>query len=261
MSCQINPLQQFVAKGDQIDNLEFGRRFAQQDRHTQQQLRAGPVEHSFLNGQQSESLLGNRFMEVQQPTPVVPTENGSSAWLNQFSGMKLEDPLEFDNEYKRLYAGYQSQQSHTIPRNVARISPSLHRSIYRQPQAPVLRKPVTSSADGHFEKAFEALERELQEDADEMMEEDGFVDNEQYEFRRIASDIVDSCSSNSGSPSPVSSKLSGSKFMSLMRGISGGLVTLNKNSGVRANELCAPDGTVIGNRYTPVNDHVHNVMD
>lgn len=222
------------------------------------------MEHTFLNGQKNDGFAGNRFLEVQQPCPVGSVESTSSAWLNQFTSMKLEDPLEFDSEYKRLYAGYQSQQQqqqqHQTRQNVAHVSPALHRSVYQH--RPVTRSPVVSVVDAHFEKEFEALERELQDNAEELEQAAGEevpVDYEQFQFQKIAGDIVDSCSSKSNSPSPVSAKLSGSKFMSLMRDISGGFVTLSKDSSMRANELRAQDGRVIGNEFMPVMDHVHNM--
>lgn len=236
MSCQSNPLQQFVGKSDRVGTAGFGARFNSQEQFPPTRS----IEHSFLNGQKNDEFLENKFLEVQQPSPVFPAESVSNVWLNQFSSMKLEDPLEFDNEYKKLYAGYQSQQTR---RNVAHVSPALHRSIYQ----PVMRDPVAN--DVHFEQEFEALERELQDDKDELLDEESPLD---YEFQKIASDIVNS---TSNSPSPVSSKLSGSKFMGLMRDISGGLVSM------RSNELRKSDGSVVGNEFTPVMDNMHKTND
>lgn len=145
--------------------------------------------------------------------------------------MRIDDPLEFSSDYKKMY------------------------SAYERP-SPIMRLPLTANSrqnynfiprDSHdvFTPEFEAVEKELEESEPASRTN---LDSEQKEFQKIANEIVESCSS--------SPKLSSSKFMGLMKGIGEGSVTLNKQHSPLATELHSPlTGQRVGNEYFPVMDH------
>lgn len=274
-SCQANPLQQFLNKGDRAHAHSHARGSGLNSGFASSPQQHPSMEQAFLNEQHTHAPVGNRFLQVQQPSPLLPSESTSSAWLNQFSTMKLEDPLEFSKDYQDLYANYESQQMQQTRQRVSNMSPTLQRTIYRQPMGSYFNVPrseisiaATPMTDAYFHDEFETLERELEEASDEIVEGSSekisssvssfSFDHEQLEFQKIASSIVDSCSSVSNSPSPVSSKLSGSKFMSLMRGISEGSVSLNRNNDAHSTEFRSSTGEIIGNEFSPVMDHTHD---
>lgn len=284
-SCHTNPLQQLIAKGDQAHTRSFASNFSHESATRQQQQHLS-AENFFLNNDSSHVSMGNRFLQVQHATQLSPLEskesNVGNSWLNQFSSMKVEDPLEFSKEYKNLYSNYESQQQRTP------MSPALQRTMYHQPMNSYFNAAERSTfqtrsdnavMDTYFNTEFDTLEKELEESSEDRVRDlsrrssntrttTHNLDNEQLEFQQIANGIVDSFSSvsNSNSPSPVSSKLSGSKFMGLMRGISEGSITLKKRNdhdeeGQRATELHSPiTGELVGNEYFPVFDNVHDTI-
>lgn len=277
-SCHTNPLQQLVSKGDQARTRSFASSFSHESaiRQQQQQQQHLSAENFFLNNDSSHVGMGNRFLQVQHATQLSPLEgkesNVGNSWLNQFSAMKVEDPLEFSREYKNLYSNYESQQQRTP------MSPTLQRTMYHQPMNSYFNTAERSTfqtrsdsavMDTYFNTEFDTLEKELEESSEDRARDLSTthnLDNEQLEFQQIANGIVDSFSSVSKSPSPVSSKLSGSKFMGLMRGISEGSITLKKRNdhdeeGQRATELHSPiTGELVGNEYFPVFDNVHDTI-
>lgn len=256
-SCQSNPLQQFVTKGDSAQGRGFGFSSHQQ---RPAELPTRSVEYSFLHGQETASRGGNLFLGVQQPAPLSPTETSSKNWVNQFSSMKLEDPLSFDSDYKKNYANYESQQMQQTRQRISNMSPTLQRTMYYQPVNSYFRSSaveVAETSDARFDEEFQSLEMELQNENLEAHNESVGFDSEQVEFQRIASEIVESCSRPSHSPSPVSSKLYSSKFMTLMRNVSEGSVTLNRGNSTHSTEFHSSEGEVVGNEFSPVMDHVH----
>lgn len=284
-ACQTNPLQQLIAKGDQVHTRSFASSFSHESSRQQQQQQQQHVsaEHFFLNNDSPHLNIGNRFLQVQQSTQLAPSEsrgsNVDNSWLNQFSSMKVEDPSEFSKEYKSLYANYESQQQRSP------MSATLQRTMYHQPmnsyfnvaeRSALQTRSDNAVTDTYFNTEFDTLERELEESPEDCVGDLSRrssnsrtttynLDNEQLEFQQIANSIVDSCSV-SNSPSPVSSKLSGSKFMGLMRGISDGSITLKKRNdhddeNQRATEFHSPiTGELVGNEYFPVFDNVHDII-
>lgn len=263
-SCQSNPLQQFVSKGTAAQRLGFGTRFGQNQRSSESKSHS--VEYSFLHEQDGALQNVNQFMAVHQPSALSPVETSSNGWVDQFSSMKLEDPLAFDNDYKKLYENYESQQTQQTRQRLPHMSPTLQRTMYHQPVNSYFRAPAVEtrdlidSSDPRFDEEFRSLESELENEAMESRGRDAAFDSEQVEFQRIASRIVESCSPKANSPSPVSAKLYSSKFMSLMRNVSEGSVTLNREHSTNSTEFHSSDGEVVGNEFTPVTDHVHETM-
>ncbi|QLL30291.1 hypothetical protein HG536_0A01080 [Torulaspora globosa] len=264
-SCQVNPLQQFVSKGDSAQGRGFG--FSAQQRPSEQQPL--PVEYSFLHEQEGALQGSNMFLAVQQPSSLSHLQASpgpaSRSWLNQFSSMKLEDPLSFDSDYRKHYANYESQQLLQTRQRLSNMSPTLNRTMYYQPvnsyfrPPPAEGQPMTDASDSRLDEEFQSLEAELQKENPGSQDENVGFDDEQVEFQRIASEIVESCSSTSHSPSPVSSKLYSSKFMTLMRNVSEGSVTLSRGNSTHSAEFHSSDGEVIGNEFSPVADHVHEL--
>ncbi|QLQ77858.1 hypothetical protein HG537_0A01050 [Torulaspora globosa] len=264
-SCQVNPLQQFVSKGDAAQGRGFG--FPAQQRALEQQ----PVstEHSFLHEQERALRSGNMFSTVQKPAslPSLEASTGavSSSWVNQFSSMKLEDPLSFDSDYRKHYANYESQQLQESRQRLSNMSPTLGRTMYYQPvnsyfrPAPVGGQSLAETSESRLDEEFQSLEAELLNETLGSQDENVAFDEEQVEFQRIAGEIVESCSRTSHSPSPVSSKLYSSKFMTLMRNVSEGSVTLSRGNSTHSAEFHSSDGEVIGNEFSPVADHVHEL--
>lgn len=263
-SCQVNPLHQFVSKGDSAQGRGFG--FSAQQRPSEQQQSA---DHSFLHEQGEALRGGNMFSVVNQPSSLPPLEASSASatgsWVNQFSSMKLEDPLSFDSDYRKHYANYESQQLQETRQRLSNMSPTLMRTMYHQPvnsyfrSAPVEGQSLAHTSDSRFEEEFQSLEAELQKETLSSQDENVAFDEEQVEFQRIAGEIVESCSRTSHSPSPVSSKLYSSKFMTLMRNVSEGSVTLSRGNSTHSAEFHSSDGEVIGNEFSPVADHVHEL--
>ncbi|AQZ11276.1 PEX21 (YGR239C) and PEX18 (YHR160C) [Zygosaccharomyces parabailii] len=260
-SCQVNPLSQFAAKGDQHPRFvhrlhQDGPAHEVQSAHAENVFLYGQdatVGNRFMNLQQSahstplQHTVGSPFYQQQQPQPQQPqiahhvphyvqqplsqSQNGSTSWLSQFHSMRIDDPLEVSSDYKKMYSAYE------------RSNP-----MVRLPIAPNCRQNynfIPRDTQDIFTPEFEALEKELEESEAAARPH---LDQEQQEFQKIANEIVESCSS--------SPKLSSSKFMGLMKGIGEGSVTLNKQKSPLATELHSPlTGQRVGNEYFPVVDH------
>lgn len=217
-------------------------------------------------------------MNVQKPY-VGRNISQQDSWLNQFSSMKVEDPLEFGKEYKNLYKGYESRTGQGQNSHPAMNQSFVPRTMYSP--ANLMTQQMTKSIsvttennrsnDSYFDNAFDSLERELQEELQESLVQDNSLeepqfslDHEQLKFQQAAKDIY-VCLSNTSSAlstsaevsASVSNKLSRSKFMGLMRRISDGDVTVKKNDEESDGytELFSPTtGETIGNEYFPVMD-------
>lgn len=269
-TCQVNPLTQFVTKGDQ--NHGFMHRLGPQNNEQHQlHVKAAP-EDVFLYGQDINT--GNRFMggmhsgatPMTAAVPILPMgqqqepreqramhqDSGNSSWLSQFHSMRIEDPLEFSQDYKKMYSSYEKSSATTTTTTpmvrfpMASCRPTYGTTFSRDLNQQKQHQEISPDNQGAFTAEFEALEKELQE----VENKQPMFDQEQKEFQQIANEIVTSCS-----PSP-SKKLWNSKFMGLMRGIGEGAVTLNKEKSQKANELHSPQtGERIGNEYFPIRDN------
>lgn len=263
-TCQVNPLTQFVNKGEQHHG--FIHRLAHQNSN-QHQLQVNAPEEAFLCGK--EISTSNRFMsgtrQVPAPmtaaVPIIPAvkqqqeqhyqlepkireqqalhqNSVNTGWILQFHSMSIEDPLEFSQEYKRMYSSYERSTAPTL-----RFPMTSHRPNCGAIPGNLTKQEVSTKDEDRFTAEFEALENEL-EDVENRRP---IFDQEQEEFQKIASEIVDSCS-----PSP-SKKLRNSKFIGLMKDIGEGSVTLNKQDSQHANELHSPHtGQRVGNEYFPI---------
>ncbi|GAV52351.1 hypothetical protein ZYGR_0AG03420 [Zygosaccharomyces rouxii] len=267
-TCQVNPLTQFVTKGEQHHG--FMHRLPQQS-SDQHQLHVSAPEDVFLYGQ--DVTAGNQFMggmhqgpvPMTAAVPIVPAvqqqqqrhyqqepkgqqvlhqSSGNASWLSQFNSMKIEDPLEFSQDYKKMYSSYERS---TTP--MVRLPMASYRPNYSTLSKNFTKQEVSTENQDLFAAEFEALEKELED----VENKRPILDQEQKEFQKIANEIVDSCS-----PSP-STKLRNSKFMGLMKGVGEGSVTLNKQESQQATELHSPQtGQRVGNEYFPVkNDTLH----
>ncbi|CAL9734756.1 peroxisomal protein Pex21p [Monosporozyma servazzii] len=298
-SCHVNPLQQLNSK----NNLQLHNQHHNTFNHT------SPHAGSFSGYNAKETAFmnqGQNGLLHHQQGPLSPPLNGSSRqlghtlshntdvsdeWLNQFSSMKVHDPLEFSNDYKKLYENYarngtigtptpacspqpiQQQQVNTHINHrplLSRDNQSGYFPSFRTTQptasqwnttAP-LSAPELNSTNGHgnidsyFDLEFDNVENELQQQENGSTIQDQ-MNMEQVEFQKHAQDIVRSCTPDiPASPdhtdsSQLRSKFASSKFIGLMRKVSDGVVTIKKTE----RELFTPEtGEVVGNEYFPVLD-------
>ncbi|CAR26372.1 ZYRO0B08184p [Zygosaccharomyces rouxii] len=263
-ACQANPLTQFVTKGEQHPG--FIHRFSHENSN-QHQLHINAPEGVFLYGQ--DVAAGNRFMggihqgpaPITTAVPVVPPvqqqqqlhhqqvqreqqalhqSSGNGSWLSQFHSMKIEDPLEFSQDYKKMYSSYEKS---TAP--MVRFPMTTYQPNYNMISRDVTKREVPGEKQDAFAAEFNALEKELED----VEKKRPIFDQEQEEFQKLANEIVDSCSTS------PSTKLRSSKFMGLMKGIGEGSVTLNKQKSKHATELHSPyTEQRVGNEYFPVKD-------
>lgn len=261
-ACGTNPLQLFIGKDEQNQRFRGSQvgPSTQNFRNSDARQVKNTAEQQFFESRESH----NGFLGLQQPAPMVPINTmnkgyESESWIQQFSSVNIDDPMEFSKEYRDLYANYESKSSFQQQRYPQ------HLNMYRQSLTGFgSYTKVQENNLSQFDREFQELENELQrnEDAEDYEtqrnSQSNVFDDEQVEFQKIANSIVDSCSTISNSPSPVSSKLSGSKFMTLMRGISEGSITLKKDN-ERTTELQSPiNGELVGNEYFPVLDEMHS---
>lgn len=295
MSCQTNPLQNFVSTTSKqvgssyvphLNNLQHTPSTSSQNR-----------EQAFLDQGGSSSFQpninnSNNLGQYSQPLSIIPDDTES--WLPQLNSMQINDPLEFNNEYKKFYSNYEKQTgvnssslsdynqtfvpstyvSHNNNNNNSSTSTNLHmpkpklvhstqsfhlHQSQRQMQSPVSLPPHienTKELDSYFDLEFKTVEDELNKTINDQVMNDN--DEEQLEFQRLASGIVESCTPvrTPGTPgTPVGNKLSSSKFIGLMKRISDGVVTMKENK----TELFSPEnGEIVGNEYFPIQDKTVN---
>ena len=115
--CHTSPIEKIIQQGHRIQNdslipskrtklahTELTAHYATEDSH---------VEKHFLhNGSNFDGIDNVRYQNQPSPLTFITPNNtvDSSDWVPQFSSMKIDDPLEFSSEYKRLYSNYESQQ-------------------------------------------------------------------------------------------------------------------------------------------------------
>lgn len=314
-SCHVNPLQQLNSK----NNLQFDNQHHTTFSHISSNVGSSSGYHAketaFMNQGQN-GMPQNILHHHQGPLspmgqgPLSPMSNGSSSrqlghtqsnisdvsdeWLNQFSSMKVHDPLEFSNDYKRLYESYirnstmgtptparsrqpiqqQQQQQTNTHVNYRPLLSRDHQSGYfpsyrtAQPIASqwTTNAPLSApefettngqgSIDSYFDLEFNNVENELQKQETESTSQEQ-MNFEQVEFQKHAKDIVRSCTPDvPASPDLTTSSQLHSKFAS-----SKFMGLMRKVSdGVvtikkTERELFTPEtGEVVGNEYFPVLD-------
>lgn len=194
-------------------------------------------------------------------------------WVDQFSRMQVRDQSEFSNEYKQMYAQYESTSN--VGRGVGglvgrgNVSVSLPIASRQNLQINHHNQQISANADlknmgdSFFDEQFSALEKEMEqlEEKDSDIQDIGEAalldfDEDQREFQMAAQSIY---STMSGHSSNNSAKFGRSKFMGLMRNISDGVVTLKKDeTQYKYTELYSPTtGEVFGEEYFPVADTVN----
>ncbi|QLG73021.1 hypothetical protein HG535_0E01050 [Zygotorulaspora mrakii] len=277
-TCRTNPLQQLLGKSDQNSRFQ-GPQAGSASQQFRQDYNGGSseaAERHFFNHRENQ----NGFLNLQHPAPMLPPmgsvrkEHFKEDWVQQFSAVSVKDPLEFCRDYQDSYKNYESRQfaPHNQYRGLA--NGDRHINMYRPTIdghfGTLARKEDQLVNSIAFDKEFNNLEKELlggdksfdnfevYDNDDNYNDSEAYrLDDEQIEFQKIANDIVDSCASISKSPSPVSSKLSGSKFMGLMRGISEGSITLKKGNESATGFHSPQNGETVGNEYFPVLDRTH----
>ena len=115
--CHTSPTEQIIQKSHRIQSGSLipskRTRLVRTELKTQYNNKDPHVETCFLHD--TSDLEGVNNVKFQtQPSPLTlraqnNTED-SSSWVPQFSSMKIDDPLEFSSEYKRLYSNYESRQ-------------------------------------------------------------------------------------------------------------------------------------------------------
>lgn len=243
----------------------------------------GMKSHDDSFGQQVNSpALMNPIMSDNN---VISNDN----WVNQFATMQMKDPLEFSDAYKKYYEQYSRSSTvgntvtnivgnKSIPNNNTSMSqpilrPQLNRNIQShfsmQANAKIPLTPVANSApiidtgnnlnsnelNSYFDLQFKAVEEEINEIA--------VLNEEQIQFQKAAQGILNTLSPKdveielttsamdyaSDEKSMLRDKLTNSKFMGLMKRVSGGVVTMKENN----KELYTPkDNKLEGNEYFPI---------
>lgn len=289
-SCRINPLEQLGSKTNPLFSSQNRTHFPNQSTNSDTISQYESKESIFFNqGQQSLP-----FAQPQQPisptlsktTTITDRDSLSDEWLTQFSSMKVHDPLEFSNDYKRWYEKYTLGGKNITRREIEK--PQINKSInngagyrplltkgYQSGYIPVRRTQTTTfhrtvttplsapatgehSIDSYFDLEFINLENELQnEQTNSGSKTSSSMNFEQIAFQKAATDIVKTCSLDiPSSPerttrSQLQSKFASSKFMGLMRKVSDGVVTVKDTK----KELFTPEtNEVVGNEYFPVLD-------
>lgn len=283
--CHTSPIEEIIKQGHRIqsDSLIPSKRtrLVPTELTAHYTSKNSHVEKCFLH---NASDLGGvdsvRFLNQPSPLTFIGQNNteDSSNWVPQFSSMRIDDPLEFSSEYKRLYSNYESQQRQNSSRQHFPFPNCMVRKTScAYPPQKTLRQQRQGNRDNStnafkFDAEFQNLEKEIQEVRYEptINQDEKWLDQDQLELQRIATDIVKCCTPPPSSTFPTStlssveSKLSESKFLQLMRDISTGDVTLKKKAdGNSASELFSSNnGELVGNRHICVQDEIHeNLLD
>ncbi|CCC67283.1 hypothetical protein NCAS_0A07250 [Naumovozyma castellii] len=274
-SCSTNPVGQFLSpKNNTLLSTHrpiVSRKTQVSDHYNTND--ASPHETTFMN-------RNNQDYSVNRPhlLPAQSQQGIAEDWASQFSSMQIKDPLEFSQEYKRLYSSYESSQPQ---RQVPPMSMNVAHQPLPQPSMFVpspLRQQRNGDGmdiDSYFDLQFQSVEKELEIENNAnagTARNDNVLDEEQLQLQKTARDIVESCSTPSSisSNSSVNAKFAESKFIGLMRKISDGVVTLKKINGdknvdqsqqapsVGNNEFYSTvDESVVGTPFYPVDDTVH----
>ncbi|SCU99414.1 LADA_0H19614g1_1 [Lachancea dasiensis] len=280
--CQPSGLAQFVAKNDQLQSTSVSQkhRFRADEPLNPTNV---PLESRFRSPR--ELRLSDALPVPGQPLVGKRATSSLHAgdWSDEFSRMKIHDPLSFTSEYQQLYASYEKSQHSRSPDVSRQYPPTLQqfpsqRSTLMQ-RAPLSAQHTHQTSSGtsdnvleaeYFDREFDELEREMSSDMHDDIE-DPDVDEqgqsileltaEQLKFQQAASEIHQRLSPGPQTPPALESKFQKSKFLGLMRGISDGVVTL-KGADDDANkytQLFSPtSGELVGNEYFPVADATLN---
>lgn len=244
-SCSVDPLQRFASlQNNNANTFSNG-----SSSSTGSSSAHRGVEQGFFNNQDA------AYHHMSAPLPSPPQEEGDLV-IPEFANVRINDPMEFSDQYKRLYGSY--VQTPTPPASSSH-TPMAH-PLASMPRPPIQRfrqykQPRTvgqvpmNIPSALIDQELNALEQELQNSTPRGMSQ------EQMQFRQAATGIVHSLEATTPEPSrsstPLESRLGGSKFIQLMRQVSAGSVTLRSGSP----ELCSPDTDErVGNEYFPVLD-------
>lgn len=297
VSCSVDPLQRFATLANNnsnvgsINNSTFqGNDFSQ--RNTTEQAFFGNNEG---NSSRHENVMMPSFIPITNNTDTNNINIHAFPYLQQlqeqqilvnssghngdnddnisniFSNVKIHDPLEFSDEYKRFYGNFQNQNnSNTHSSSIPVLQrPSIQRfSQFNSQQSHIRQSNSCSSTPSTYGTAFQLddneshmidheldiLHNELNHSSHHQLGSNAF-DLEQTQFKEVAASIVDVMTpETTRSSSPVNTKLGSSKFMDLMKRVSAGSVTLRRDSP----ELFTPEtDEVVGNEYFPVQDQPH----
>ncbi|CAI6517210.1 AEL_HP2_G0021250.mRNA.1.CDS.1 [Saccharomyces cerevisiae] len=173
--CHTSPIEKIIQQGHRIQNdslipskrtklahTELTAHYATEDSH---------VEKHFLhNGSNFDGIDNVRYQNQPSPLTFITPNNtvDSSDWVPQFSSMKIDDPLEFSSEYKRLYSNYESQQRLNSSRqHLPFKNCMIRKTSCTYPPQKTLRQQRQGNRDNptdafQFDAEFQVLEREIQ---------------------------------------------------------------------------------------------------
>lgn len=300
--CQSNPLQQFAQKGDQArGRWQASGVAASKESHQQENQRpvqCSSLESTFLNGNSTHVInqgsIGSGFSQLRGsrsdypltswPSGLTNVTEESDSWLKQFSNIGIKDPLEFSDSYKRLYFQYEGSQQQpqesqyqqyvnpcAATKNHFMSQPLLnHRfengfNAYPRQEIHKAQYNEKMELDSYFNTEFQDLENELNtterfySTRNSIPEE--YIFDEPAVFKDIASDIVKNCLDND-KKGLITTKLANSKFMSLMRRISDGEVSIRNDTDTKLTErelYLTTTGETVGNEYYPIQDTIRDV--
>ncbi|KAG0671953.1 peroxisomal membrane protein pex21 [Maudiozyma exigua] len=287
-SCSVDPLQRFATLANNNNNNVGNINDSTSQRNNFNQ-RSG-TEHAFfgnneVHSSRNENPMIPSFIPItnntdtnihsfpysQQQILVNSSDHDGNDddISNIFSNVKIHDPLEFSDEYKRFYGNFQNQNRSSTHSSATPVSqrPSIQRfSQFNSQQSHIRQSTLsTNSSPSPYDSTFQLnnnevhmidheldiLQNELNQSLHHQMGNNTF-DVEQTHFKEVAASIVDVLTpETTRSSSPVNTKLGGSKFMNLMKRVSAGSVTIRRDSP----ELFTPEtDEVVGNEYFPVQD-------
>lgn len=267
-----------------------------QQQQQQQQPQPQPQQYGFMGQRPLSPLSPGSTIAYQGQRPSLSSTASSSndlseAWLNQFSSMQVNDPLEFNKEYKNLYESYMNGGGSATATTTRPMLSRNHQSstaflpsYQRQqsnftgmmssngplsaPQLDQTQQQQQGSIDSYFDLEFNQVERELSQverDISQPVPVGPNWNKEQVEFQKIATDIVRVCTPDEpvlhnapmNRTGGLKTKLATSKFMGLMKRVSEGSVSIRNTE----RELFTPEtGEVEGNEYFPVLDQKQETL-
>lgn len=296
VSCSVDPLQKFATLANNnnnnvgnINNSKFQRNNFNHRGSTEQAFfnnnevhssrNENPMIPSFIPITNNTDTNIHSFpysQQQQQPQNQQILANSSGHDGNDddisniLSNVKIHDPLEFSDEYKRFYGNFQNQNGSSTHSNATPASqrPSIQRfSQFNSQQSHIRQSTLsTNSTPSPYDSTFQLnnseahmidheldiLQNELNQSSHHHHMGNDTFNVEQTHFKEVAASIVDVLTpETTRSSSPVNTKLGGSKFMNLMKRVSAGSVTIRRDSP----ELFTPEtDEVVGNEYFPVQD-------
>ncbi|KAJ9569219.1 Hypothetical protein J6889_01573 [Nakaseomyces glabratus] len=221
--CAADPIQRMVSrKGPYLDTQQqrvYKHRSGTGHGTNIRQPTTGIVEANFLQNNSGMNAVHPTTLNVQTHNAhatgrTIAKSVDTNSWVNDFSSMKVQDPLEFADSYKNLYKQYEQKQFHnTVPAQCPR-------NLY----IPTVTRPQTTLniVDHHEDKSSKV--DQLIDDEFEKIEEEVKDQNQKLAFQESAQSFIEICER-----SQMKEKLQRSKFFQVMQKVSDGEATIRQD--------------------------------